>query len=167
MLLARAGGLAGLRERVSVLPEGFLEAPLPARLGSFVAMNVIGHFDPAERLRIWDLLADRLAPGGRALLNLQQPFEPVRVPEFQSADVRIGRRRYVGWGRAELAGEDALTWYMTYRTYHEETLVDEIEVSYAWWTLTERRLCEELAERGFLAERTGPDEFGTYVITRG
>jgi hypothetical protein len=165
VLMARAGGL-GLRERVSVLPEGLLEAPLPARLGSFVAMNVIGHFDPAERLRIWDLLADRLAPAGRAVLNLQEPAEPVRVPEFQGADVRIGRRRYVGSGRAEPAGADALTWHMTYRTYHEEKLVDETRVSYAWWPLTEAKLREELAERGFLVEPTGPGELGTYVITR-
>jgi hypothetical protein len=92
VLMARAGGLSGLRERVSVLPGGLLEAPPPARLGSLVAMSVIGHFDPAERLGIWDLLVDGLAPAGKAVLNLQEPFKPVRVPEFQGADVRIGRR---------------------------------------------------------------------------
>ncbi|MEV6868967.1 hypothetical protein AB0M44_49390 [Streptosporangium subroseum] len=105
--------------------------------------------------------------GGGAVPDLQQPFEPMRVPEFQGAEVRIGRRRYVGWDRAGSAGEDVLTRYMTYRTHHEDELVGETEVSYGWWTLTEHRLCEELAEQDFLAKRTAPGEFGMYVITRG
>jgi hypothetical protein len=128
-------------------------------------MNVIGHFDPSERSTTWELLAERLTPGGRAVLNLQPPTEPVKVPEFQMADVRIGRRRYAGWGRAEPVGPDRLTWHMTYRTYHDEELVRELKVSYVWWVFTERRLSEELAKRDLKLDRTGPAELGMYIIT--
>ncbi|MFG1688772.1 hypothetical protein ACGFNP_52100 [Nonomuraea sp. NPDC049269] len=85
-----------LHQRVTVLPEGLLEAVLPEHLGAVVAMNIIGHFDPGERRQIWRLLAERLMPGGRAVLNLQPPGEPVPAPEFRGAEVQVGRRAYEG-----------------------------------------------------------------------
>ncbi|MFB4275425.1 trans-aconitate 2-methyltransferase [Nonomuraea sp. MTCD27] len=100
-LPARVSENAELRDRVTVLPEHLLEAALPHRLGALVAMNVIGHFDAAGRQAIWTMLADRLAPGGRAVLNLEPPGAPVTVPESRFADVRIGPRRYEGRDRAE------------------------------------------------------------------
>jgi SAM-dependent methyltransferase len=166
VLLARVSEDLGLRSRVTVLPEGVLEAVLPGSLGGVVAMNVIGHFAPAERHRIWDLIAERLLPGGRAVLNLQPPTEPVTVPEFRAAEVRIGRRRYECRGRAEPAGADRLTWHMTYRTYEGEELVGELTTSYAWWTLAEEGLKAELDEHGLGTTRTGPAELGMYVIDR-
>ncbi len=45
--------------------------------------------------------ADRLASGGRAVLNLQPPTEPVSVPEVLASAVEVGHRRYEGWARAE------------------------------------------------------------------
>ncbi|GAA2891923.1 hypothetical protein GCM10020220_097600 [Nonomuraea rubra] len=98
ILLARVGEAGELRERVTVLPEHLLAAALPSRLGAVVAMNVLGHFDPAGRQAAWKMLADRLVPGGRAVLNLQPPAEPAAVPESRFAEVRIGRRRYEGLG---------------------------------------------------------------------
>lgn len=166
VLLARVNDDPGLRDRVTVLPEGILDAALPERLGAVVAMNVIGHFGPDERHRIWALLAARLLPGGRAVLNLQPPGEPVAVPESRFADVRVGRRRYEGWGRAEPAGRDRIAWHMTYRTYHDGRLVGELEVGYAWWVLSEQRLREELGAHGLGLDRTGPAELGMYLIGR-
>ncbi|MEV4175994.1 class I SAM-dependent methyltransferase [Nonomuraea sp. NPDC049709] len=164
VLLARVNESAGLRDRVTVLPEGFLEATLPERLGALVAMNVIGHFDPPGRQRIWRLLADRLAPGGRAVLNLQPPSEPTAVPESRFADVRVGRRRYEGLGRAVPAGPGRITWHMTYRTFHDERPAGEVTASYDWWILDEPGLKAELAEHGLTPGRTGPPELGMYMI---
>ncbi|GAA5037249.1 SAM-dependent methyltransferase [Thermocatellispora tengchongensis] len=166
VLLARVNEDAGLRERVTVLPEGFPQARLPGRLGALVAMSVIGHFDPADRGGMWDLLAERLAPGGRAVLNLQPPAEAVAVPEAQMADVRVGRRAYRGWGRAEPAGAGKVVWHMTYRVYQDEELVQEVQVDYDWWVLGEERLKEELALRDLTASPAGPAELGVYVVTR-
>ncbi len=166
VLLARVNESAELRDRVTVLAEGFLEAALPQKLGAVVAMNVIGHFDPAGRQRIWSVLAERLVPGGRAVLNLQPPTEPMTVPESRFADVRVGRRRYEGWGHAEPAGPDRITWHMAYRTYHDDQLVDELEVAYAWWVLNERQLKAELGRHGLAPTPTGPAELGLYLIER-
>ncbi|MEV4172743.1 hypothetical protein [Nonomuraea sp. NPDC049709] len=55
----------------------------------------------AEIVAVEPSMTLRFAPGGRAVLNLQPPGAPVTVPESRFADVRIGRRRYEGWGRAE------------------------------------------------------------------
>nr|WP_263641819.1 chorismate-binding protein [Microbispora cellulosiformans] len=89
-----------LRDRVTMLPDGLLHAELPPQLGAVVAMNVIGHFTPAERHVVCDLLARRLLLAGRAVVNLQPPAEPVQVPQARFSDLRIGRRRYEGRGRA-------------------------------------------------------------------
>jgi protein-L-isoaspartate O-methyltransferase len=66
-LPARVFADAGLRDRVTVLPESVLDAALPDRIGVAVAMNVIGH----RRLAV------RLVPGGRLVVNLQ-PRPPSR-----------------------------------------------------------------------------------------
>ncbi|MGW7481895.1 class I SAM-dependent methyltransferase [Nonomuraea muscovyensis] len=162
VLMARVHEAAELRERVTVLPEGFLQARLPARLGAVVAMNVIGHFDPEERGAVWDLLADRLVPGGRAVVNLQPPTEPVAVPQFRSGEARIGRRTYEGLARAEPAGPEQLTWHLTYRTHQDGELVDEVAVSHVWWLLSEERMTKELGERGLTPKAAGS---GMYVIS--
>jgi SAM-dependent methyltransferase len=167
ILLARVNESAELRDRVTVLPEPFSEAVLPPRLSAVVTMNVIGHFDAAGRQALWTVLADRLVPGGRAVLNLEPPAEPMAVPESRFADMRIGRRRYEGWGRAEPAGPDRITWHMTYRTYQDDRLTGVLEARYDWWVLDERRLKEELGRHGLVHRRTGPDELGMYVIDRG
>lgn len=166
VLLARVDEDPELRDRVTVLPSGLLQATLPLRLGTLVAMNVIGHFDPSDRRAIWRLLAERLVPGGRAVLNLQLPAEPVAVPHSRFSELHVGRRRYEGWGRAEPAGPDRLAWRMTYRAFQDGEPAEEVEVEYAWWVLDPDRLKAELAEHGLHAAPTGPIELGLWCITR-
>ena len=139
--------------QVTVLAEDLLNAQLPARLGAVVAMNVLGHFDSDQRKRIWTLLDERLAPGGVMVPNLQPPTTPAAVPETHGSTVCIGRRRYEGWARAEPAGTTQLTWHMTYRTYHDDTLVDEVKVSYAWWAFTEGQLRDNSPSIGSTSHR--------------
>lgn len=166
VLLARAGEDPELRERVTVLPGDLLRAELPPRLGALVAMNVIGHFDSAERRAIWQLLAERLLPGGRVVLNLQPPAEPVAVPLARLSELRIGRRRYEGWGRAEPTGPEQVTWHMTYRVFQDGEPAEEVEVEYAWWVLGHEGLRAELAEHGLHVSPTGPDGLGLWCVTR-
>ncbi|RBM06857.1 trans-aconitate 2-methyltransferase [Streptomyces sp. PT12] len=164
-LLARLATHDALRPRVTVLPEPLPAAELPDRLGLVIALNVIGHFPPAERRALWNLLATRLAPGGRALLNLQPPTEPVAVPETLAATAHVGRRRYEGWARAEPVGDAILTWHMTYRTHHDGRLVAERTVSYPWYLLDETTLRAEATEAGLRARPLGPPELGLQVLT--
>ncbi|MFI6510433.1 class I SAM-dependent methyltransferase [Streptosporangium sp. NPDC050855] len=163
VLTARVFERPGLRDRVTVLPDGLLQATLPSDLGTVVAMNVIGHLTPAERHGLWDLLV----PGGRAVLNLQPPAEPVAMPLTRFTDLRLGRLRYEGWGRAEPAGPDSVTWHMSYRVYEGERLVREVETGYPWRVLQERTLREELAGHGLGLTAAGPSDLGMYVIEEG
>ncbi|RNL83019.1 class I SAM-dependent methyltransferase [Halostreptopolyspora alba] len=163
-LFARILGEAGPRERVTVLPCGLLDAELPDTVRAFVLMNVLGHFPPEERARLWTLVSERLSLGGVAVANLAPPFTPETLPRSRMADITVGRNRYEGWARAEPAGEDRLTWTMTYTVSGPFTQTRETVVSYDWWTLTPERLSEETAEHGLTALPIGPADHGIFVV---
>jgi SAM-dependent methyltransferase len=165
VLMARVHESPELRDRVAVLPSGLLQAALPPRLGAVVAMNVIGHFDLADRHAIWKLLRERLLPGGRAVLNLQPPAEPTAVPQTRFSELRIGRRRYEGWGRAEPAGPGLITWHMTYRAIQDGEPAEEVGVSYTWRVLGQDELKTEVTGQGLRAAPTGPADLGLWLIT--
>ncbi|AOS63693.1 Methyltransferase domain [Actinoalloteichus hymeniacidonis] len=168
ILLSAVAASPRLRDRVTVIDRGPLEAPsLPETFSAMVAINMIGHLTPTDRGRLWDLLAERLATEGRVVLNLQPPARPESVPETAPISARVGRRRYEGTGRAEISGPDSVTWQMTYRVYHDEEIQAEHRVHYDWWVLDEDTLRAEVAARGLRTARTGPSELAMYTIDRG
>lgn len=164
-LLARIGGDDALRERVTVLDADLLAAPLPERISALVAMNVIGHFPPPDRRNVWALLAQRLTPQGRAVLNLYPPAGPQHVPATAMADVRIGRLRYTGTAAAEPAGDDAITWTMTYRVVDDGHTHTEFSATDHWYVFGPEQLAAELAEYD-LHVTPGNPAHGIQVITR-
>jgi SAM-dependent methyltransferase len=166
VLLSHLADSDDLRRRVTVLAGRLQTAMLPERLSAVIAMNVLGHFPPDDRRRLWSLLADRLSAGGPALLNLTPPTEPVSVPDSLMSQVSIGRHCYEGWARAEPGGDDLLLWHMTYRTLDNGRVVDERHATYRWWVLSEQRLTDELAMHGLSVERTGPSEAGLFMVHR-
>lgn len=164
-LMARVVADDALRPRVTVLERDLLSAELPARVSAVVLMNVIGHFTPADRRALWAGLADRLAPGGRAVLNLYPPTRPEVVPSVPTAEVTLGRRRYLGSAAAEPAGADAVTWHMTYRVDSDGERVTELTASDHWYVFTPGQLAAELAVHGLRAT-AGDPAHGIQVITR-
>lgn len=164
-LLARIAGDDALRERVTVLDTDLLAAPLPERISALVAMNVIGHFPPADRRRIWALLAQRLTPQGRAVLNLYPPTSPAHVPATPMAEVTIGRRKYTGTAAAEPAGDDAITWTMTYLVSEDGHTRTEFSATDHWYVVDSEQLAAELAEHD-LRLTAGDPGHGIQVITR-
>lgn len=108
-LLAVVTADPDLQSRVTIEPCDLLTAPLPSRLGAIVALNVIGHFTPPDRRRVWQIAADRLAPEGIVVVNLAPPDHPEPVPATPMGEVVVGRHRYTGTARAEPAGQDAVT----------------------------------------------------------
>lgn len=164
-LLARIAGDAVLRNRVTVLDADLLAAALPERISALVAMNVIGHFSPAERRRVWDLLAQRLSPRGRAVLNLYPPTSPVHVPATPMAEVTIGRRRYTGTAEAEPAGDDAVTWTMTYRVIEDGHTTTKFSSTDHWHVFDPEQLTAELAEHELRLTPGDPDH-GIQIISR-
>lgn len=92
------------------------------------------------------MVAKRLVPGTPIVLNLQPPGSAVFLPETGFTEIRIGRRTYEGWGRAEPDGTDAVTWHMRYRVLEDGGLVGERAVGYRWGIVTEDDLRTETAD---------------------
>jgi hypothetical protein len=55
---------------------------------------------------------------------------------------------------------------MTYRTYQDGRLVDEVAVSYDWWLLGHERLRAEVDEHGLSLDSIGPANLGMYAISQ-
>ncbi|MDA0567184.1 class I SAM-dependent methyltransferase [Streptomonospora sp. S1-112] len=165
VLLSRIAADDDLRSRVTVDGDDLLSARLPDRLAGVVAANLIGHFSPEERGRLWGDLAGRLVPGGSVLVNLAPPLEPARVERAQMSRVEVGTRTYLGWAEAEPAGEQRITWHMTYEVHEGDRLLTRDEVHYGWWTLTEQQLVAETATHGLATLLHGPTESGLYTVT--
>jgi hypothetical protein len=161
-LLATVAAEPELRRRVTVLGTGLLSAELPEQIGGLVAMNVIGHFTPADRERIWALLAARLDPAGRAVLNLYPPTRPAVVPATPMAGITIGRRHYSGSAAATPAEPDAVVWEMRYRLEQDGVPLTARD---HWHVSTPEQLAAELAPHG-LRVTPGDSAQGIQVITR-
>lgn len=155
-LLARLVDDPSLGARVTVIATDAESVSLPERLGGVLAMNMIGHLRPADRRNLWRRLADRLAPGAPLVLNVQPPTRAEPVPESEFASVAIGGYRYVGGGRAEPDGPDAVVWHMRYRVCDRRGNVErEVTAAYRWHVVAPDQIEAELAAVG-LAARPGP-----------
>jgi hypothetical protein len=167
VLLSRAADPAWSGGRVTVDPDDLLSTRLPDRFGGFLAMNVLGHFTPQQRERIWALLAERLAPGSAALVNLAPPREPVAIGRALMSEFTVGRREYRGWSAAEPSGPESVRWSMTYEVYESGERVWSADVDYDWWVLDEDGLRAEAARHGLDAVPTGADAAGLYLLRHG
>lgn len=166
VLLSRVYGDADLAKRVTVLDADAQHAGLPERVSAVIAMNMIGHLDPGSRRALWTTLAGRLAPGAPIVLNLQPPGSATTLPDTRFCQIPIGRRTYEGWGRAEPAGPDAVTWHMRYRTVDGSAQVAERAVSYHWWIVTEDTLRAETAGAGLTVRALGRTDESLYSVSR-
>jgi hypothetical protein len=149
-LMTRVTLIPGLQDRVTVLPTDLAGAveELPEMLGGLAAANVLGHLRPEERHVLWQILTERLVDGAVGVIGLQPPERPEVVPETLFGTVRVGRRTYEGWGAASPAGEDTVTWHMTWRIRESERLVEERTAEATWWTVSEDAVVTELREVG-------------------
>ncbi|GAB2505226.1 class I SAM-dependent methyltransferase [Nocardiopsis aegyptia] len=167
VLLSRAADPFWGGGRVTVHGEDLLSARLPERLGGLLAMNVLGHFTPHQRARIWTMLADRLAPGSAALVNLLPPHEPATIERVVMSELTVGRRDYKGWSAAVPTGPESVRWSMTYEVHEAGEPVWSTDVDYDWWCLTGEGLRAEAARHGLEAAPTGPDEAGLFLLRHG
>ncbi|MGO4617863.1 trans-aconitate 2-methyltransferase [Nocardia sp. 2YAB30] len=148
VLLSRLAARKDLRERITVLPHGFLDIRLPTGCAAVVALGVIGHFDPATRPRVWKAIADALAPGADAVVEVQRPgrVEPSAQRRYTTA--RAGDLRYEGWSRADPVDAESLVWQMTYRAYNGDRLVQEVRTEHHVWPTDADRLAAEARTAG-------------------
>ncbi|MFL1427023.1 MULTISPECIES: class I SAM-dependent methyltransferase [unclassified Nocardiopsis] len=166
VLLSRVADDPDLCNRVTVDTDDLLSARLPDRIGGMLMANLIGHFGPHERDRLWEDLAPRLALGAFVLANLPAPTEPEPVVRARMTEIALGERTYVGWAAAEPAGPERLTWHMTYETREGDRVVSSDDVHYDWWTVSEAGLRAETAPHGLRVVPHGPAEAGLYKILR-
>ncbi|WP_051297477.1 class I SAM-dependent methyltransferase [Brevibacterium album] len=139
--------------RITVRPEDFLEATLPARLGGALAIGVLGHFDAGERTGVLAELAARLPRGGVALLDLQEPAHPRRVEPCEFTAAQIGEIAYRGIAEAWPVGEEAMRWRMTYLSLEDERVLTEETVEHVYHHPSPERFAAEAAEAGFTVHR--------------
>ncbi|MFV2198411.1 class I SAM-dependent methyltransferase [Nocardiopsis sp. LOL_012] len=166
VLLSRAADDPALRDRVTVDGDDLLSARLPDRVGGMVMANLIGHFSPHERDRLWEDLSPRLAPGAFILLNLAAPLEPERVERTLMGETTVGGRTYAGWAAAEPSGPERVDWHMTYEIREGDRTIASDDVHYDWWTLTGEALAAEAAPHGLRVLPHGPAEAGLYKLLR-
>lgn len=127
-----------LLDQVTVIPcdlDGASDL-LPDRLGGAVAFGVLPHLDPSARSRLLDLLAQRLEPDGRAVIEVMRPWsaDPVRRTPMGSFDA--GRHRIECDMRSDPVGSDGLRWTMSYRRVDEHgTVLHEAEASSRCWVV--------------------------------
>ena len=152
-LIARLVTRGDLPGRITVIPTDFAAAELPPRLGGAVALGMLGHLTRAERHDLWRTLAERLAPGAPAVIEIQPPSYPVTVPQARFTRIRVGEHDYEGWARAEPTGDDRLRWTMTYRTLLGDRIVDERVAESVFLTLDASAMADEARAAGLSHER--------------
>lgn len=153
VLHSRLVARADLRERVTVWPTDLAGADVPVRLGGAVAISMLGHLAPTERVGLWSVLAERLAPGAPAVIELQPPARPEIVPATEFARVRLGDLDYEGSGRAEPDGPGSVRWTMTYRVFRSGNLLSErVNVFPGWQTIGAEDVAAEAASAGLTCD---------------
>jgi hypothetical protein len=88
----------------TVVPSDFDHMSWPDRLTGFVARAMLGHLTSGERVRLWGILAARLAPDTMAVVHLQPPGRSEVVPPTRFRAGRLGDHEYEAWSQAEPVG---------------------------------------------------------------
>jgi SAM-dependent methyltransferase len=137
--------------RVTVLPCTFGEAALPNQVGTAVALGMLGHLAPNERMGLLTRLAERLPPQGIVVLDLQEPARPMPVAKCRAAGITLGAMSYEGWYAAIPTGDQTIQWTMTYSVRGAPTGPVEYSFDCPWWTVSFDQLQHEARAAGLSA----------------
>lgn len=126
-----------LRRRITVCAEPAPDLDLPDTISGAVVCGVAGHLDQPDRVRLWRRLAERLAPGGRIVVELMAIDRPLVLDPTRLSRVEVGAQRYEWWFSGEPDGPDRMRLRTTWRVSTEDgTAVREVADHYHWYTLT-------------------------------
>ncbi|XVQ06306.1 class I SAM-dependent methyltransferase [Spirillospora sp. CA-255316] len=148
-LVTRLAGLgADAAARVTVLPEDAMAADPGEPLDAVVLLNLVMHFGPDERARLWRRWAERLKPGGLLVVEAQYPQRAEEVPASVIPGAALGRYRYETHSRAEVVGDAVIRWINTYRTLEGDRLVREETAEFDCHVISDETLAAELTAAG-------------------
>lgn len=153
LALARLASHPDWFPRVTVRPEGFFDATLPADIGGAIALGVMGHFDSGERTAVLAELAARLPVGATVLLDLQSPECPERVDAYEFTVATIGELTYRGIAEAWPVDAEAMRWRMTYLVLDGDRVLTEDTVEHIYHHPAYDAFTAEAADAGFSAVR--------------
>ena len=168
ILAARLSDDDELDRQVTVVPRtlGAAVDLLPDEIGGAIAFGVLPHFDPADRRQALTLLAERLRPGARALVEVMPPWTTDPVPLSPMTSATAGRHHIDCDMRAEPVGHDGLLWTMSYRRTDEHgTLLHQAEASSRCWVVDPTTFTDEARTAGL--DLTWPtDDVADLVASR-
>lgn len=148
-LMTRVWSDPDLRRRVSILPMSIFAASLPQVIAGAVASASLVHFSPEDRRRLWKLLALRLAPGGRAVIEIQCP-EAEDIEETRMASARVGQIDYEGRVSAERVDDQRQLWHISYLAMLGDEEIDRQTADYICWAVSTDLLAIEARENGLM-----------------
>ncbi|MEM6705211.1 MAG: class I SAM-dependent methyltransferase [Acidobacteriota bacterium] len=157
-LMARLWADRDLRSRVSVLPMPVARAPLPPSVAAFVASASLVHFGPEQRTELWRLLARRLSPSGRAVLEVQCPIAE-DVPETCIAKAQMGQVSYEAWASARRIDDSRQLWHVRYLSRLRDVEIDRQSTEHVCWAASADRLLAEARDFGL-----GGVEDGSLIV---
>ncbi|MBB5080214.1 methyltransferase domain-containing protein [Nonomuraea endophytica] len=149
ILLSRLSDRPALRERVTVLPYGALDADLDEPVEAVVMISVLYGFAPEERPKLWETLARQLRPGGRLIFNWRQRPVGVPGPPEVMGSYRVGRHTYEIAGQVVSATPEKATSRFSYRILQRGVVISEDIVETDGYRPTLDELTTELTAAGF------------------
>lgn len=143
-----------LRTRVSVIPTKIFEADLPPCFAAATIISTVHHFGPVERTRLWAMLAERLIPGGVAVVEIQIPANDP-LPETRNLVTRVGDIDYEGWIKADPVGPGLQRFWVGYRSFRAGRVLDDQSTSYDMHVAGFNDVESEAAAAGLSTVRQG------------
>ncbi|GAB2977882.1 hypothetical protein GCM10023080_048620 [Streptomyces pseudoechinosporeus] len=156
-LVTRLSRIPAAADTVTVLPEDALTAEVDTPLDAVVLFNMIMHFPPEQRVRLWHKWADALRPGGLLIMESQHPQTATVVAPSIVPGGTLGRHRYDTLARADVVGEDLIRWVMTYRTWRGDELIREETAGFDCHVVSDETLAAELSAVGLERHPAAPE----------
>ena len=166
VLFSRVMSRPDLRSRVTIAPAASGELLWPAQIGGFVAMAMLGHLGPDERIVLWNRLGEHLAPGAPAIVQLQPPARPERVPLVRHTVVDLGDHTYEGWSKGEPAGDRLVLWSLRYVVRNGDRVIDDQHWTSEFQTVSIDDVTAEAGAVGFTVATPPSTPSGLVALRR-
>ena len=97
-----------------------------------VVSAVLGHLADTERQQLWRYVAEQMAVGAPAVVEVLPPERPIDVPPTRYRSLPVGDFVYEGWQQGRPLDERHMAWTMTYRVRRGDDTVAEYSIESTW-----------------------------------